>query len=389
MNNIGWSLPEPWTSVKEFTMLVSYLNEIEDPRIDRNKLHPLVSILVIYLCACICGREDWEELSDFAKNRENFFKKLVPLPHGIPSKYTFARVLERIHPDILQKITNEWRENIFITSKEGEQIVLDGKKLRASRSGEGKKACYLVNAWASQKGCVVSQKRVSDKANETEAMSVIIDEIDLEGTTVSIDAIGCQKNLARKITQKNGNYLFALKLNQEKALKIATSYFDTLLRMDRSEVDLNYFRSFEKGHGRLEERECYVLPAPQQLIKEEKWPGLATIGMVISQRTINGKTSKEKRYYLSSHSIDAESFAKKVRNHWSVENSLHWVLDVDFNEDQSRVRSEFAPQNASWMRALALSMLKKEPTVISIRRKINQAIDSTDYILKVLLNKGC
>ena len=389
MNNIDWSLPEPWTSVKEFTMLVSYLNEIEDPRIDRNKLHPLVSILVIYLCACICGREDWEELSDFAKNREDFFKKLVPLPHGIPSKYTFARVLERIHPDILQKITNEWRESIFITSKEGEQIVLDGKKLRASRSGSEEKACYLVNAWASQKGCVVSQKRVSDKANETAAMAEIIDEIDLAGTTVSIDAIGCQKNLARKITQKNGNYLFALKLNQEKALKIAASYFDTLLRMDRSEVDLNYFRSFEKGHGRLEERECYVLPAPHQLIKEEKWPGLATIGMVISQRTINGKTSQEKRYYLSSHSVDAESFAKKVRNHWSVENSLHWVLDVDFNEDQSRVRSEFAPQNASWMRTLALSMLKKEPTVMSIRRKINQAIDSTDYILKVLLNKGC
>ncbi len=138
----------------------------------------------------------------FAPKSQNFFKKLVPLPHGIPSKYTFARVLERIHPDVLQKITNEWRESIFITSKEGEQIVLDGKKLRASRSGTEEKACYLVNAWASQKGCVVSQKRVSDKANETEAMSVIIDEIDLEGTTVSIDAIGCQKNLARKITQK-------------------------------------------------------------------------------------------------------------------------------------------------------------------------------------------
>lgn len=389
MDNIGFTLPEPWTSVKEFTMLVSYLNEVEDPRINRRKLHPLVSILVIYLCACICGREDWEELSDFAKNREDFFKKLVPLPHGIPSKYTFARVLERIHPDLLQKITNDWRDNVFIVSKESEQIVLDGKKLRASRAGLEDRACYLVNAWASQRGCVISQKRVQDKANEIDAMNVILDELDLNNTTVSIDAIGCQKKLARKIIQNGGNYLFALKLNQEKTFNLATFYFDNFMRLDQAKANLSYCKSVEKAHGRIETRECYVLPAPKQLTENEKWPGLVSIGMIVSQRTINGKTSQEKRYYLSSLSVNAENFAQKVRNHWSIENSLHWVLDVDFNEDKSRVRTGFAPQNASWVRALALSLLKKEPTEMSIRRKINQAIDSTDYILKVLLFKGC
>lgn len=388
MNNIEFTLPEPWTSVKEFTMLVEYLNEIEDPRIDRRKLHPLVSILVIYLCACICGREDWGEIVDFAKNRLDFFKKLVPLPHGIPSKDTFSRVIERLHPTVLQRVTNDWRSNIFITSNEGEQIVLDGKKLRASRFGESTQACYLVNAWASQKGYVISQKRVHDKANETSAMSLIIDELDIANSIISIDAIGCQRNLASKIIKKHGDYLFALKTNQQKTYKLVESYFDTLLRLDQPKNDLNYNKTVEKSHGRLETRECYVLPAPKAILLGEKWPGLKSIVMVISQRTLNGKTSLEKRYYLSSLSVDALSFAKKVRNHWSIENSLHWVLDVDFSEDHSRIRSGFSPQNASWMRCLALSLLKNEPSKLSIRRKINFAIDSTDYILKVLLSKG-
>ena len=388
MYNIDFKLPEPWTSVKEFTMLVSYLNEIEDPRINRRKLHPLVSILVIYLCACICGREDWEEIVDFANIRLDFFKKLVPLPHGIPSKDTFSRVIERIHPSILQQVTNDWRNSIFIVSNEGEQIVLDGKKLRASRSGDESKACYLVNAWASKKSCVIAQKRVHDKANETEAMGLIIDEINLENATVSIDAIGCQRDLATKIIKKHGDYLFALKANQQNAHQIVKTYFDTLLALDKPKDALSYSESFEKGHGRLEHRECYVLPVPKPLSVGEKWTGLKTVIMIISQRTLNGKTSQEKRYYLSSLSVDAHTFAQKIRNHWSIENSLHWVLDVDFSEDRSRVRSGFSPQNSSWMRCLALSLLKKEPSKLSVRRKINLAIDSTDYILNVLLSKG-
>lgn len=389
MNNISYRLPEQWTSVKEFTMLLQSLNSIEDPRINRRKLHPLVSILVISLCAAIGGIVDWEEVVDFAQRREDFFKKLVPLPHGIPSKDTFARVIERIHPSILQAVTNEWRQSIEITSNVDDHIILDGKKLRASRDGDNKKACYLVNAWASKQGALITQKRVPDKENEMLAMLQIIETIDLAGSTVSIDAIGCQKSIARAIKSKKADYLLALKDNQHKKYSIAKEYFDVFERIGADPSNNSYYKTIEKGHGRIETRECYVLDAPAKFKGVDGWFGIKTIGMVVSQRCIKGINSIERRYYISSLPLDAKKIAQTIRNHWSIENSLHWVLDVDFCEDRCRIREGFSPQNLSWIRALALSLLKNDPQKISIKRKIRWAVDDSNYILKILLNSGC
>lgn len=217
-------------------------------------------------------------------------------------------------------------------------------------------------------------------------MKIIVDNIDLNGAIVSIDAIGCQVELAEKIIQKDGDYLFALKGNQQTSFDIVVDCFNHRANELLNKPD-QYHKTVEKDHGRIETRECFTMSAPAEL--KQKWPGLKTIGMVVSQRYIKGKTSKEARHYLTSRSLTAEKFAQKVRKHWSVENSLHWVLDVNFGEDKCRIRSGFAAQNASWFRCLAISLLKSEPSKLSIHRKMLAAGDNLTYLKKVLFNTIC
>jgi Transposase len=385
MNDIEVSIKQQKFKSKNFNMLLEELSVIEDPRIDRRKLHPLQSILVIYLCAGICNRTGWDEVFDFAKSREGFFKKLLPLPHGIPSADTFSRVIERIHPKILQQVLLAWIQWVRQeTTGDERQISLDGKTLKLSHgSSEEQRACHIVNAWSDSQNLVIAQVAVREKSNEIIAMKEIINYIDVEGTVVSIDAMGCQTDLAESIVSKKGDYFFALKANQQNTLTTVKTHFENIKKEAYRATD-QYYKSVEKDHGRIEVREYFVAEAPTSLGK--KWCQLKTIGTVISTRTIKGKTSTEQRYFITSLCCNAESFARRVRKHWGIENSLHWILDVDFGEDKCRIRSGFAPQNASWFRCLALSLLKNEPTKLSIRRKILMAGDSLSYLIKVLLN---
>lgn len=394
MNDIEMSIKEQKSNGKIFDTLLEKLSKIDDPRIERGKLHPLQSILSIYLCATVCNRTGWDEVVDFAKSRETFFSGMLHLPNGIPSADTFARVIERIHPKMLQTVLLEWlechQEKKVIQEKDEDQlkqISLDGKTLRSSYgSDEADKACHIVHAWAGEQNVIVAQEAVAEKTNEITAMKTIVDNIVLNGSIVSIDAIGCQVELAESIIDKKGDYLFALKGNQKTSLDIVTGSFDKNFS-DLINTSNNYHKTIEKDHGRIDTREYFTMSAPAEL--KQKWPGLKTIGMVVSQRYIKGKTSKEVRYYLTSRAFTAEIFGQKVRKHWSVENSLHWVLDVNFGEDKCRIRSGFAAQNVSWFRCLAISLLKREPTRLSIHRKMLAAGDNLTYLKKVLFNTVC
>lgn len=384
MNNIEKRLQDESLKIKDFEAFIGKFAQIEDPRVNRRKLHPLESILAIYLCAAVCNRTSWEEVFDFASNREDFFKNFVPLPHGIPSADTFARVIERINPKLIQEITLEWVNSIHSIEVEEKQIILDGKTLRGTKNGN--KAQHLVNAWICEENFLVAQELVTDKSNEISAMKKIIENLDISGSIVSIDAMGCQTEIARKIIEGKGDFLFTVKANQHDLHKKMQQYFSAA-SIEKYEDLMSRYVTTEKDHGRIEKREYIVMQAPLSL--RRKWRGLKTLGTVISHRTISAKTSTEQRYFITSTTCDAAKFGQIVRNHWSIENSLHWVLDVNFREDQSRIRSGFSAQNASWFRGLALSLLKKEPTRLSIRRKMLKAADSLTYLHKVLSNPLC
>ena len=387
MSDIETIIKQQSPKGKNFKTLVEKLSQIDDPRVDRMKLHPLESILAIYLCATVCNRTGWDEVFDFAQSRAVFFQEIIPLPNGIPSADTFSRVIERINPKLIQQVTLEWHKSLQRESfdeVEDRQISLDGKTLRLSHNQrDNKKATHIVNAWSSSQNLVLAQEAVLDKCNEISAMREMLNYIDIDGTTVSIDAIGCQTEFAETIISKKADYFFALKTNQLGTHSIVRLHFEKI-DQESERTTNRYHKTLEKDHGRIEKRECFIAEAPSSL--KQKWQNINTIGVVISYRTVNGKTSTDQRYFITSLLCNAAIFMQKARNHWAIENSLHWVLDVDFKEDASRIRSGFAPQNSSWFRCLALSLLKKEPTRLSIRRKILKASDDLKYLIKVLFN---
>lgn len=316
--------------------------------------------------------------------RQKEFEALVCLPHGIPSQFTFARVIERVNTKLLQDVTNEWRKAAIAKSDQN-QVAIDGKEIRSSKSNE-KAACYLVNAWDGISSMVLAQQKVPGKGHELSGMKTLVRNLDLKDTIVSMDALGCQTDLAELIVKQKGDYLLALKLNQKSLFEDVKNYFKEQLALEPN--DLLSYQTVEKSHGRIEKREYFVSSISDGFNKHMDWKNLTSIGTVISSRTKSGKTSVQQRFFISSKKFTAEDFAHAVRNHWSIENSLHWVLDVDFHEDSCRIRRGFAPENVSWFRCLALSLLKQEPTKKSIRKKMFLASDDFDYLLKVLLSKG-
>jgi predicted transposase YbfD/YdcC len=390
MNNIESILSKMGLDHNDFLELVANLKTIEDPRIERGKLHPLESILAIYLCATICGREGWDEVYDFATARIDYFEKLVSLPHGMPSRFTFARVIERINTKVLQEVTSSWLKKLQ-QQVEQKQIAIDGKVLRRSHDRKkDKEPCYLVNAWNCGSSMIIAQNKVPNKGHELAGIKSILKNIDIEGATISIDALGCQKELAKLIKKRGGDYLFALKLNQKELHDSVKIYFNNALKLNNQTTEIAHYETTEKSHGRFEKRDYYVTVPPSWINVKNEWNDLAMIGTVISQRTVDGKTSKQQRFFIASQLFEPETFAQVVRNHWSIENSLHWVLDVTFEEDACRIRRGFAPENVAWFRGLAVSLLKQEQTKKrSIRKKMLIAADDFTYLLKILLNKGC
>jgi predicted transposase YbfD/YdcC len=339
--------------------LITVFREIDDPRVDRTKLHKLEEILVISVCALLCGAESFEDMEVFGEEKEPWFRTFLELANGVPSHDTFGRVFAALDPQKFLEAFMRWTQSLrtALAGEAGEVVALDGKALRrAINAGESPKV--IVSAWAAGSGLVLGQRKVDEKSNEIKAVPELLRVLELSGCIVTLDAMGCQKQIAREIIEADADYVLALKGNQGVACQEVRSYLDEAIASERGE--LAHCQHVEKGHGRLEQRRYWQSANIQWFADRHLWEGLRTVGVVESVREIDGEKSTERRYYMSSLPLEVERFAKAVRSHWSIENQLHWVLDVVFGEDQSRARNRHASENLATLRRWTLNLLKAD-----------------------------
>jgi predicted transposase YbfD/YdcC len=365
--------------------LAHHFAELTDPRIDRSRLHELIDIVAIAICAVVAGAESWDDIEDFGKAKHTWLKNFLELPNGIPSHDTIRRLFERLDPEQFQKGFLGWVEALH-EATERQVIAIDGKTLRRSfdRAG-GKSALHLVHAWATANHLLLGQVAVDEKSNEITAIPKLLKMLEIAGAIVTIDAMGCQKEIARTIRERKADYVLALKANHERLFEQVVAFFDGACPRLMRGPEIGYHREWSEGHGRDEFRRCWATSDLSWLEGREEWEGLRSVAMIEAERFIGDELSVETRYYLSSLPNDARLLNEVVRSHWAVENSLHWVLDVTFQEDRSRIKKENAPENFGLLRRLALCLLKRETTSKrSIKGKRLRASWDESYLQQVL-----
>jgi predicted transposase YbfD/YdcC len=365
--------------------LVEHFSKLEDPRIEGKCDHKLIDILVIAVCAALCRFDDsWQSIEDFGNLRKDWLKQFLELPNGIPSKYTFRRVFLLLNPQEFQQYFYSWAES-FREKILGETIAIDGKTSRGSKddANEGK-ALHTVSAWASDNQLVLGQIKVDDKSNEITAIPKLLNLLDIAGCTVTIDAMGTQKKIVQDIVDNKADYVLGLKGNQGSLLEDVQLYINDQLSNTITDQTHQQKSTTDAEHGRVEERNYHLFTDISWLDQKDDWKGLEGIGVVESVVERKGKQSSEKRLYITSlKSIDA--FAKSVREHWGVENSLHWTLDVAFDEDRCTRKKGNTPANSTVLRHIVLNLLKREKTLKrSINTKRSHACMNLDYLEKVV-----
>lgn len=372
---------------KDSTDIRAHFGALEDPRIERNKKHTLIDIVMIVFAGVICGSEGWEDIEEWGETHEEWYRSFLELPNGIPSHDTLRRVFARLDPITLQACIISWINSVR-RKVGGEVIAIDGKTIRGSSDeSAGQAALHSVAAWATESRLVLGQVKTQDKSNEIIAIPQLLELVDIKGCIVTIDAIGCQTKIAESIISKKGDYVLGLKSNQASLHENVQGFFETELANNFQDVHHEQSRSVEKDHGRFEIRECFQTDDLSWLEDRQRWKGLTSVIMIRSTREAKGKTSVENRYYISSLPLDAERAARAVRTHWSIENTLHYVLDVTFNEDRSRIRKDHAPENLAIVRRTVLGILKNETTYPekSMRRKQKRAGWLPAYLSHLLL----
>jgi predicted transposase YbfD/YdcC len=368
--------------------MVDHFAELKDPRVDRTKRHPLLSILAIAIGAVIVGAETWDEIEEFGTVKAEWFARFLDLPHGIPSHDTFNRVFAALNPHQFRACFAAWMRSVAQVLPT-DVIALDGKTVRRSHDRHaGREAIPMVSAWACMNRLVLAQERVSDKSNEITALPALLRVLELKGCLVTIDAIGCQREIAEQIREHGGDYVLALKENQPKLLEEVTTTFAQARANVFVDLVMNQERNVDNGHGRLEIRRHWVIADPDILAwlhDEYGWPGLQAIGMVEAERRLGAERSRETRYYLLSRALSAQHFGEVVRSHWGIENQVHWTLDVTFGEDQSRIRHGDAAENFVVLRHLALNLLRRQQVKrLSIKAKRLKAGWDDAFLLQVL-----
>lgn len=362
--------------------LLGYLSIIKDPRLDRKKLHQLTDILFIAICASFCGCDTWEDIHLFAVIREKWLKRYIELRNGIPSVDTIARVFSLIDPNEFETAFRNWVCTLYEV-KDGKIIAIDGKRLRGSY-GEGKSAIHLVHAFAAESGIALAQVKTAEKSNEVTAIPELLEALLIKGCVITLDAMGCQKKIVKKIIEKGGDYVISLKGNQGKLHDDVKLFLESEKQTNFKKTKHDYYETIEKGHGRVETRRYWITDKINWLDNKADWRGLKSIGLVESERYVNGETSIETRCFICSVPSDAKKFAQAVRQHWSVENNLHWQLDVTFDEDKLRARAKNAAQNLAIMRRMVLNTLKQETSKGSLKGKRKCAGWSEAYLVKLL-----
>ena len=358
---------------------------LEDPRQSAKTLYPLSEVLLVSLCAVICGADSWVEVSTFGKMKLAFLRRFLPFRDGVPSHDTFGDVFAALDPEAFKDCFVAWTAGL---ARHIEGVVaVDGKTLRGSFDrANGQAAIHMVSAWSSSQHLVLGQEKVADKSNEITAIPKLLDLLSLKGAIVTIDAIGCQIAIARKIIDKGADYVLALKANQGTLHADVALFFQEQLARGFADARFDHHATADADHGRLEERDCWVTDDIAWLKDQhDDWPGLRSIVMIRAARTLRGETSSEARYFITSLAADAHQLAAAVRAHWGIENRLHWVLDMTFREDQSRIRKDNAPHNAAILKHMALNMLKKAPSRQSIRLRRKSAGWDNQFLQSVLM----
>lgn len=366
--------------------LFESLEEIADPRIERHKQHRLIDILVIAICAMICHAEGWEDIEEFGLAKQEWFETFLELPNGIPSHDTFRRVFILLDSTELRASFLSWI-SATVGSSNGQLVNIDGKKLRGSRNAAaGKSALNMVSAWSTENSMVLGQVKCQEKSNEITAIPELLQMLELSGAIVTIDAMGCQREIVTQIVAKSADYVISLKGNQGILHREVKDYLDFAERVKFAEIKHDYCETLEKGHGRIERRRCWVSEEIEWLEQRAEWENLRSVVMVESIREVIGSgTSVERRYFISSLAANAAEALRAVRGHWAIENQLHWCLDISFREDECRVREANAAENLSIIRHLGMNLLKQEKSSKrSIKGKRLKAGWDESYLRKVL-----
>lgn len=342
--------------------ILDHFSSLTDPRIKLKTRHILVEIVAMTLCGIIAGADDWVEIGDFSKEKEEWLKTFLQLPYGTPSHDTFGRVFSLINPEEFGTCFISWLQCLF-PMIDSDTIAIDGKTARRSHDRiNGKKPIHMVSAWAAKQGLVLGQVKTDEKSNEITAIPELLRTLDLESCVVTIDAMGAQTKITKQIIDQKGDYVISLKGNQGNLNDEVRQLFEDAEKNGYDHLVYDTHTTVDGGHGRVETRRCVVTNDTDWYADKSKWAGLNTFAMIESTRDLGDKIENDTRFFISSLPMDAERLLEVARDHWAVENSLHWCLDIAFREDECRVRKNNAPENLAIIRRFALSLIKNDPT---------------------------
>ena len=362
--------------------LQKHFRGLKDPRVVGRTQHRLLDIVVMAICAVIGDCDDWPDIAQFAREREAWFRRFLKLPNGVPSHDTFERIFAALDARAFERCCVGWLQEAAHLVGVG-QIAIDGKTLCGS-AGSALGPLHLVSAWATQAQVTLAQVAVDGKSNEITAIPRLLELLDLHGALVTIDAIGCQKAIAKQIVARGGDYVLVVKGNQERLLADIQKAVAQALDGDLPAGVVRQYRSRETGHGRTEERSCVMVEQVTGIQERRAWPQLRAVGMCRRERTIDGRTTEEVRYFIGSRRMGARRYAQALRAHWGIENNLHWQLDISFGEDASRIENRHGAENFALLRKMALALLKQHPRKESVARKRKAAALNPAFLAETL-----
>ena len=368
--------------------LLERLGALPDHRVAKKTRHRLDEIVFVAICAVVSGAEGWSDIVEFAQAKLDWLRRFVRLQHGIPVDDTYARVLSVVSPKALTECLLAWTQDLAAQCP-GEVIAIDGKSVRRSHDRKARRhPLHLVRAWASGQGLALGMVKTDVKSNEITAIPELLSFLELKGALVTIDAMGCQTTIAEQIVRQGGDYLLAVKDNQPTLHETLRDFFTTARAHNFAGVSHTFAETVDAGHGRIETRRCWASDCLQTVAEPQRWTGLKSLVMIERERWVGDAISLEQAYFISSAAAQADRLGEAVRAHWSIENSCHWVIDVSFNEDQSRIRRGDSAQNFALLRQFALNLMKQNSAKASIRKKLFRASLNDEFRFQVLAGTG-